>query len=108
MLATYPFPGNIRELKAMVYDAVSLHKERILAMDTFIKAIGTGRQVAPVPERNRFADLERLPTFAEAAEMLVAEAMARSKGSQTIAARLLGISQPALSKRLKMARNLDP
>ncbi len=106
LLATYTFPGNIRELKAMVYDAVSLHKDRILAMDAFIKAIGApgGRPLAVKPEQNRFADMERLPTFAEAAEMLVAEAMARANGSQTIAARLLGISQPALSKRLKMTR----
>lgn len=106
LLATYNFPGNIRELKAMVYDAVSLHKDRILAMDAFIKAIGPpGVRQAPIaPRQNWLTDLERLPTFAEAAEMLVTEAMTRANGSQTIAARLLGISQPALSKRLKMAR----
>src|SRR6185369_937406 len=98
LLATYNFPGNIRELKAMVYDAVSLHKDRILAMDAFIKAIGSPglRQITITPQQNRFSDMERLPTFAEAAEMLVAEAMTRANGSQTIAARLLGISQPAL------------
>ena len=106
LLATYNFPGNVRELKAMVYDAVSLHRDRILAMDSFIKAIGSSaaRTVPVQPERNRFTDMERLPTFVEAAEMLVDEAMARASGNQTIAARLLGISQPALSKRLKMAR----
>ena len=38
-LATYCFPGNVRELKAMVYDAVSVHRERMLSMETFIKAI---------------------------------------------------------------------
>jgi DNA-binding protein Fis len=32
--------------------------------------------------------------------MLVAEALRRANGNQTIAARLLGISQQALSKRL--------
>jgi transcriptional regulator with PAS, ATPase and Fis domain len=53
-------------------------------------------------EKNLYAGLERLPTFGEAAELLVEEAMARANGNQTIAARLLGISQPALSKRLKL------
>jgi transcriptional regulator with GAF, ATPase, and Fis domain len=46
-------------------------------------------------------DLETLPTLAEAAGQLMAEAMRRTDDNQSIAARLLGISQPALSKRLK-------
>ncbi|NJL59308.1 MAG: hypothetical protein HC887_06350 [Desulfobacteraceae bacterium] len=33
--------------------------------------------------------------------MLVAEAMRRAKGNQSVAAKILGISQPALCKRLK-------
>ena len=107
LLATYSFPGNLRELRAMVYDAVSVHRDRILSLDTFKKAIGPFGGRAPVsaaPDRNIFAGVERLPTFAEAAELLVTEAMARSGGNQTIAARLLCISQPALSKRLKPSR----
>jgi DNA-binding NtrC family response regulator len=107
LLATYSFPGNIRELRAMVYDAVSVHRERLLSLDTFIKAIGPAGAKGPVavaPDRNIFSGIERLPTFIEAAELLVTEAMARSGGNQTIAARLLCISQPALSKRLKPSR----
>jgi len=108
LLATYSFPGNIRELRAMVFDAVSVHRERILSLETFIRAIGPagGKQAAPPPpDRNLFAGVERLPTFSEAADLLVAEAMARAGGNQTIAARLLCISQPALSKRLKPSRS---
>ncbi|GLI38296.1 sigma-54 dependent transcriptional regulator [Geobacter hydrogenophilus] len=107
LLATYRFPGNVRELKAMIFDAVSVHRGGVLSLDTFIRAIGpvSGEALnVPPPEKSLFAGLDRLPTFAEAAELLVVEAMTRSKGNQTIAARLLGISQPALSKRLKLAR----
>ncbi len=106
LLATYRFPGNVRELRGMVYNAVSLHKERILSMESFLKAIGTSRPdpAAAGPARNPFASFERLPTFTEAAELLVEEAISRANGVQAIAARLLGISPPALNKRLKMSR----
>ena len=107
LLATYSFPGNVRELKALVYNAVSVHRDRVLSMDTFLKTVirpdaKPNMQAITEPERNLYAGLERLPTFGEAAELLVEEAMSRANGNQTIAARLLGISQPALSKRLKL------
>jgi DNA-binding NtrC family response regulator len=107
LLATYSFPGNVRELKALVYNAVSVHRDRVLSMDTFLKTIDRPetKQILDAkkgPEQNLYAGLVHLPTFGEAAELLVEEAMSRAKGNQTIAARLLGISQPALSKRLKL------
>jgi len=109
LLATYSFPGNVRELKAMVYDAVSVHRERMLSMDSFVRAVGKAQQPSvtapPQPRQNPFAGFPDLPTFGEAAGFLVAEAMARAGGNQTLAARLLGISQPALNKRLKMQRD---
>jgi len=106
ILATYRFPGNVRELRGMVHNAVSLHKERILSMDSFLKAIGNSRpeQLLPAQHQNPFKSFERLPTFVEAAELLVEEAISRASGVQAIAARLLGISPPALNKRLKMSR----
>jgi len=110
-LATYCFPGNVRELKAMVYDAVSVHRDRMLSMDTFIRTIenlqsectATGDGAASV-RQNPFSGFGELPTFTDAAAFLVLEAMDRAGGNQTLAARLLGISQPALSKRLKMLK----
>lgn len=108
LLTTYSFPGNVRELRAMVFDAVTLHREKVLSMESFVKAIGArGGQLEPIPvqaETNPFAQLERLPTFTEVIELLVEEGMKRASGNQTIAARLLGVSQPALSKRLKTYR----
>ncbi len=107
LLATYDFPGNIRELRGVVYDAVSVHRGRILSMECFLKVAGRpeARPSATVTvAANLFTGLHRLPTFGEAAELLVAEAISRAGGNQTIAARLLGISQPALSKRLKLSR----
>jgi DNA-binding NtrC family response regulator len=106
-LSTYSFPGNVRELKAMVFDAVSLHRDRMLSMETFISSVERSRSEAVVaapalPRQNPFSEFEELPTFSDAAAFLVMDALDRANGNQTLAARLLGISQPALSKRLKM------
>lgn len=108
-LSTYSFPGNVRELKAMVYDAVSVHRDRMLSMDSFVKAVerSTPQTVgasSPAPRQNPFSGFAELPTFSDAAGFLVMEALERAGGNQTLAARLLGISQPALSKRLKMLK----
>jgi DNA-binding NtrC family response regulator len=108
LLAAYNFPGNVRELRAMIFDAVSLHKDRVLSMETFVKTVSAkGLAITPLPEvpvGNPFAQMERLPTFSEVIELLIDEGMNRASGNQTIAARLLGVSQPALSKRLKASR----
>jgi len=104
LLATHDFPGNVRELRALVFDAVSLHQGGVLSMEVFLDAIGRRDPAARPPERNPFSDLERLPSFAEALRLLVEDAMARAGGNQTLAARLLGMTQSALSKRLKAYR----
>ncbi|BCS96097.1 sigma-54-dependent Fis family transcriptional regulator [Desulfoluna limicola] len=111
LLATYHFPGNIRELKSMVYDAMARHQGGTLSMASFKEAMqghpGSIEDSPPPPADstgNPFTGLEPLPNLAEASHLLVMEAMARAEGNQSIAARLLGISQPALSKRMKLIR----
>ena len=47
----------------MVYDAVSVHRGRMLSMETFHKAIGQAQAETPAPEVNPFASFERLPSF---------------------------------------------
>ena len=108
LLSTYDFPGNVRELEAMVYDAVSLHNSKTLSMNSFLERIGTSIQPqtieSPQASKNPFSPLVTLPSIQQAGHLLVEEAMQRSAGNQSIAARLLGISQPGLSKRLKQER----
>ncbi|MEI8664726.1 helix-turn-helix domain-containing protein [Pseudoalteromonas sp. B28] len=53
------------------------------------------------PEKPLFEGSTTLPTLKKAADLLVKEAMKRANSNQSLAAQLLGISQPALSKRLK-------
>jgi DNA-binding NtrC family response regulator len=108
LLSTYCFPGNIRELQSMVFDAVSRHKSKVLSLDVF-KAHIQREQESRNP-RKAAKDLNDsflqcvkgdFPTIKEATQWLINEAMSRSDGNQSIAAGMLGISQQALSKRLK-------
>jgi len=109
LLTGYSFPGNVRELKGLVYDAVSQQGERQLTLESFARFVErarpeSGTSAVPLRQHNPFSGFEELPTFSDAAAFLVLEAMERAGGNQTTAARLLGISQPALSKRLKMIK----
>ena len=109
LLGSYDFPGNVRELKMIIYDALSVQRGNMLSMAVFKQAIGVKVEVKAeldeVMAARLFGVLEQLPTLSEVGALLVTEAMQRSQGNQSVAARLLGISQPALSKRLKNARN---
>ena len=107
LLQTYNFPGNVRELRSMVNDAVSRHHSGKLSTASFKTAMG---RTHPQPAHHSgpaFAgDVplifpDRIPTISETIDILVREAVKRANGNQTIAAGLLGITQPSLSRRLK-------
>jgi DNA-binding NtrC family response regulator len=98
-LRTYEFPGNVRELRSMIIDAVGRHREGALT----VEIPGSSRQGKPRDEKTQteIGFGENLPTIQQTVKLLVQEALGRSGGNQTAAARLLGISQQALSKRIK-------
>ena len=105
LLTTYNFPGNIRELQAMIFDAIAQNSNGILPLTSLKKHINRTK-ISKVPIDSipiTFAD--PLPTLKEATQLLIHEAMKRSKNNQSIAATMLGISQQALSKRLKTLDN---
>jgi DNA-binding NtrC family response regulator len=102
LLETYDFPGNIRELRSMIFDAVSRQTEKMLSTKPIREAIGRDAQLL---SREQQEDLvifrDRLPTLAQVNELLINEAMRRAKGVKSTAAMLLGISPQALGKRLE-------
>ncbi|PLX83130.1 MAG: two-component system response regulator [Desulfuromonas sp.] len=105
-LESCPFHGNIRELRGLIFDAMSQHCEGPLTLEFFrtlsgfVSPEGTNgfAHTASIPENCAGEDF---PTIKQAVKTLVLEAMERADGNRSAAARLLGISQPALSKRLK-------
>jgi DNA-binding NtrC family response regulator len=111
LLCSYEFPGNIREMKSMVFDAVARHVSGVLSMERFREVIGS----RPVPSgqdsllSQRLNDwlLEsggRFPKVREVEELLIDEAMKLAKGNQGIAASLLGFTRQTLNKRLKVRK----
>ena len=104
LLNTYSFPGNIRELKAMIDDALCRHKSHTLSLRPFKFYIARQNQqkYADSDQNKLFRDyFHSLPTLKEATEQLVREALKRANGNLSIAAPILGISRQALGKRLK-------
>jgi two-component system, NtrC family, nitrogen regulation response regulator GlnG len=104
LLKTYSFPGNVRELEAMTFDAVTRHQGAVLSLQSFKEAIGVTSSLIEVEPQFSSAPEgpfpDRLPTLHEAEEALINEALARADGNQGVAAGLLGISRQALNKRL--------
>ncbi len=107
----YAFPGNIRELEAMVFDAVSNHSKRMLSTDRFkvhVEKHHPGGQASALSEQkkaavNPFAAMSSLPTLKEAPIHLITEALRRCKGNKVAAAMMLGITRSGLNKALKRA-----
>ncbi len=101
LLEIYDFPGNIRELRSMIFDAVSKQTEKMLSLKSFKEAMGKDVQVFSTKQTEELIIFkDRLPTIAQASDILIAEAMKRAKGIRSTAAILLGISPQALGKRL--------
>jgi DNA-binding NtrC family response regulator len=106
LLATYDYPGNLRELRNMVVDAVSRNPKGMLGLEPFKAYIRAQRGDQPdpgaaaTPAATPFSELETLPTLKEAGRLLVEEALLRVNNNQRLAAEMLGITRQALNWRL--------
>ena len=98
------FPGNVGELQELVTAGVRQGPDGRLSLEPFQRYLNRPDAV-PVDTVQGGPPLllvpGRLPTLAEARDLVIGEALRRANGNQSIAARLLGISQPALSIHLK-------
>ncbi len=104
-LKTYFFPGNIRELRSIIFDAVSRNQSKSLS----VKMIESKLQ----DQESDYADRQSgdhdspivfphtLPTLQQMSELLIQEVLKRTNNNQTMAAERIGISQSALSRRLQ-------
>ena len=107
-LLGWSFPGNVRELKAMVYDAVARHTEGELTARSFCghkgdrPAVPSGFASECSLEYSIDALFGHFPTVDEIKEYLIDEALRRTAGNPNIAAAMLGITRQTISNRKKI------
>jgi DNA-binding NtrC family response regulator len=106
VLAHHRWPGNVRELKAVMTDAVSTAVDSI-SPEWLAAKLKIGHIPAATDPASTSSGDGTITTIRKATEALVRRAMREADGNQSRAARLLGISQPALSKRLKGMALID-
>jgi len=109
LLSLYPFPGNVRELESIVFDAVARHAGGVLSMESFKMIIGDVRPGAVANDPTAadatgddplVAMFGHFPSIAEIEEYMIDQALKMTKGNQGMAANLLGIGRQTLNKRL--------
>ncbi|BCS54995.1 sigma-54 dependent transcriptional regulator [Geobacter sp. SVR] len=109
LLSTYHFQGNVRELHAMVFDAVARYSAGLLTLDCFaglsrgdcctnelVKLLPANKEV----DEALYSFFGRFPTIREVEDYLISSAMNLTGGNQRSASTLLGIARQTLSKRL--------
>ena len=103
-LCRHHFFGNVRELKAYIFDAVALCRDHEITDESIIKRL----EGAVVPQLERAANTNPLesifghfPTLSELGDYAVKLALMVSNNNQSQASRLLGISRQAMHKRVK-------
>jgi DNA-binding NtrC family response regulator len=110
-LSNYDFPGNVRELQSMVFDAVARHRHGVMSLEPFLDSIevnrphGTGpRESSP---RGKISFPFPFPTMEQIEDAAAAEALERVRGNQSAAARLLGISRPTMGRLASRLSHTD-
>jgi len=109
LLRNYAFPGNVRELKSILLDAVSMERGKSLSIELVRNSLDQSYKLKESSGNGNpgFAFPLELPTIKECINLLVDEALRRSGGNQTLAAKSLGITQQALNKRIKQRESND-
>ncbi|HTY37423.1 MAG TPA: sigma-54 dependent transcriptional regulator [Bacteroidota bacterium] len=111
LLATYAWPGNIRELRGLMVDTVSRNDTDTLSFKYLKEKLRELRN-EPVDETEldkpgshpldtRVSFSSSLPTMEEMELMLIQEALRRTNGNRTQAADLIGLARATVIKRLK-------
>ncbi|MDD5284366.1 MAG: sigma-54 dependent transcriptional regulator [Desulfuromonadaceae bacterium] len=101
------FPGNVRELKAMSYDAVARHSEGELNARSFgnqrgrMPVVSCEAPSASSAGHSIDALFGHFPTFHEIEEYLIDEALRRSAGNPNVAAAMLGITRQTIANHRK-------
>lgn len=98
-LIKYDFPGNIRELENMIERAIVLTRDRIITKDDLPFTINEKNNLRAFNPYDLEDSYESKMKLFEKA--LISEALNRTNGNKSAAARLLGITERHLRSRLE-------
>jgi len=99
-LAQHRWPGNVRELENALARGIAMGDD-VIDVEDLPEALSAAA-ARPEPTRPALGDDLRLkPAVAATEQAYITAAMARAKGNQTVAARLLGLSRFGLQKKLR-------
>ena len=105
MFASHPFAGNVRELQSLIYDAVSAHRGGEISSEFIKDRLEQGAKDVSNEKLEDgtcvFRCLDMLPTLKDAHTALIDEALRRTGGVLSSAARILGITPQALGQRIR-------
>ncbi len=102
MLTSYDWPGNVRELENEIYRLIALSDDEVTAdiLSTHIQRVSFEPALPDLSsERLGKESLKRAVAKAELA--IITEALRRTGGNQTKAAKLLGLSRFGLRKKME-------
>lgn len=98
------FPGNVRQLRSMVFEAASRASSHELPAGPFQAAIDRSLSAGDSGADEPLIFPGRLPSVSEARDLLIEEALKRSQGNQSIAAALVGVTHQAINQWVRRSR----
>jgi DNA-binding NtrC family response regulator len=107
LLPLFPYPGNIREFKGMVNEAVARHESGVLSIqhfNTFRTPIGDNKLKSLTFRKfDRVATflIDGFPTMKEIEEYMIGKAIETTRGNKTEAAKLLGVTRQTINTIIK-------
>jgi len=109
LLHTYHFPGNIRELEAIIYNTLSISEEEKFSYQSLENYIRqhTSRSKDSFNKNeetkviNIITNNSKLPSLKDTEEFLLQRALEMANGNQSIAAPLVGLTPSSFCRRLQ-------
>lgn len=109
LMRSYHFPGNIRELEAIVHNTISISQDGFFSMDAvedYIKQhTSRGNYGIDGSENTKILNIitnnNKLPTLKEMEEYLLNKALEEAQGNQSIAAPMVGLTPSSFCRRLQ-------
>jgi two-component system, NtrC family, response regulator AtoC len=99
VLSEYPYPGNVRELKNIIERVMILENKEVIDVPALPQELlGQDPSLAPQPA---FLLPHQGVVLDDVEKSLIDQALRRTAGNQTRAARLLGLTRDTLRYRLK-------